>query len=311
MTQTRLERSAQQRRDRFGKYFAKTPDPADLTKAMIILSVAGVALLIALAAFAAKSGFLGVIFLLGAGYAAVKGFSRKNEYDRAYAKAEPKPSDAEVDACLADDLVTIVTRAMGRLGLTYDDLETVAQQWDPVANLSRGQNRIQAGRGRPMVVFGPMFPASTAVGKDGVWRFSAYQVMVICPTSYHLAIYRTGIDFLTGGLRQEETQEYHYSDVVAVSTTSAPGAPDLTAEFTAHRASSEVRFAKTTLREFQIVVASGDRSKVVVGLADETDPEREATLQESRIDEVIAAVRRMLREKKGGTAPPTSAGVSW
>lgn len=310
MTQTRLERSAQQRRDRFEKYFARTPDPADLKTAMIIIGVAVVALLIALVCFATKSGFFGVVFLLGAGYAGVKGFSRKSAYDKAYARAEPKPSDAEVDACLAADLVMIVARAMERLGLTYDDLETVAQQWDPVANLSRGQNRIQAGRGRPMVVFGPMFPARTAVGQDGVWRFSCYQVMVICPTSYHLAIYRTGIDFLTGGLRQEETQEYHYSDVVAVSTTSAPGT-ELTAESTAHSASSEVRFAKTTLREFQIVVASGDRSKVVVGIADETDPEREATLQESRIDDVIAAVRRMLRERKGGTAPPTSAGVSW
>jgi hypothetical protein len=308
MRQTRFEQAAQQRKERFTKYFAKTPDPHDRSIALLLLGVAAGAFVIALAGFASGSGFLGVVGLLGAGFAAYKGFLRKNEYDRAYEKAEPKPSDAEVDARLAEDLITIVRRAMERLGLTYDDLESAAQHWDPIANLSRGGTRLEGAGRRPLVVFGPTMPAAVAVGKDDVWRFSAYQVMVICPTSYHLAIYRTGLDFLTGGLRQEETQEYHYSDVVAVSTTSTPG-QELNAELTAEGDSEKVRFARTILREFQIVVASGDRSKVVVGIADESDPEREATLQESRIDEVISSVRRMLREKKGGTVvPPTAPG---
>jgi len=70
-----------------------------------------------------------------------------------------------------------------------------------------------------MLVFGPAFPTVSVVGKDGFSRFAAYEVMVIGPTGYHLGLHRTTIDFLTGGLQREETQEYHYADVAAVSTT--------------------------------------------------------------------------------------------
>ncbi|GAA1369115.1 hypothetical protein ACFPK5_31875 [Streptomyces beijiangensis] len=46
--------------------------------------------------------------------------------------------------------------------------------------------------------------------------------MVICPTHYQLAIYRCELDLFSGGLQSEQTQAYHYQDVVAVRTDSVP-----------------------------------------------------------------------------------------
>jgi hypothetical protein len=130
---------------------------------------------------------------------------------------------------------------------------------------------------------------------------NADTIIMICLTGYHLAIYRCVIDFLTGGLRAVETQEHHYSDVVAVST-STTAARDLVLDILSVIDEEQVRFATTIPREFQIVVSSGDRSKVVVGISDEQNPEQAATLQDSGIYQVIDVVRKLLRDKKGGTA---------
>jgi hypothetical protein len=53
-------------------------------------------------------------------------------------------------------------------------------------------------------------------------------------------------------------------------------------------------------RTFEVIVSSGDRSSIVVGIKDEDEDAGPFRLQESGIDSVIHAVRRMLREKKGG-----------
>lgn len=61
----------------------------------------------------------------------------------------------------------------------------------------------------------------------------------------------------------------------------------------------QVRFAKTLLRQFEVGVSSGRSSSVTVGISDEADPEKEARLPDSGIHEIIASVRRVLRDKKG------------
>ena len=307
LTQTVAEKAAGERKRKLEKYFCKTPDLKRRNLAIALLGGAGGAALIALIAFAGGSGFLGFVTLVLGAYLGRKGYAMKSEYDRRYRAAEPKPTDHEMDRLLANDLLNLSQRAMRQLGLTNADLENASQRWDPIANLEHRNTRIDDGSHRPLVVFGPLLPGRAAVGTDGVWRFTAYEVMVICPTGYHLAMYRCALDFLTGSLRSEETAEYHYTDVVAVSTVGAPGTP-LRAEPVQGSAADVVTFAKTLLRRFQIVVSSGDRSTVVVGINDEDQPDRQATLQESGIDEVISSVRKMLREKKGGVAPPPAGG---
>ncbi|MGH3782947.1 MAG: hypothetical protein ACRDRO_20575 [Pseudonocardiaceae bacterium] len=293
---------ADRRKKRVEKYFRKTPDPKQRTQAVTFLSASGLGVFLAIIMFASGVGFLGFLLLIAGGYGGYKGLQKIADYNKKYAAAEPKPDDKEMDSLLAKDLADVRERATKRLGLTLDELELFSEQWDPVANLARGNPLLNQQQRHPMLVFGPAVPTLSAVGKDGFWRFASYEVMVICPTGYHLGLCRTNIDFLTGGIQREETQEYHYADVVAVSTNTTP---DQGIETLDLREDKPIHFAKTLHRKFQVVVSSGDRSTIVVGIQDEQRPGEQAKLQPSGIDEVIHSVRRMLKEKKGGAAGPS------
>ena len=61
-----------------------------------------------------------------------------------------------------------------------------------------------------------------------------------------------------------------------------------------------LRFEKALLHEFQLVVASGDRTRIVFGISDERHPDQQVRLPPSGIDHVVRAVRTMLRDKKAG-----------
>lgn len=230
---------ADRRQQRVEKYFRKTPDPKQRTRAILLLGAAVFSGLLALIMFAQEEsggGFLGTLLLAAGGVGGYRGLQKKVDYDRRYAAAEPKPSDEEMDillhGCDSDpdkldgDLNKVRYHAIKRLDLTLDTLVGPQQRDDPLANLTGGNPHIDQ-RQRPWVVYGPEYrgfslgpkvQAFSTVGRDGTCRFVAYDVMVICPTNYHLAVYQCTIDFLTGKRRQERTDEYHYADVVAVST---------------------------------------------------------------------------------------------
>lgn len=304
---------ADHRQQRVEKYFCRTPDPGQQTRAILLMSASALGGLLTIILFAQGSG-LGVLFLIASGFGGYKGVKKKADYDRRYAAAEPKPRDEEMDGLLASDLDKVCARAIQRLGLTCDELELFPQQWDPVANLAHGNSFIDQQQKRPWSIFGPeirgfsfgpKFRAFSTVGRDGVCRFAAYDVMVICPTGYHLALYECTIDFLTGRPRDEQTREYHYADVVSVSTSTRSD-EQLSFQPLDLRGDETVGFdfGRALFRDFEIVVSSGDRSKIVVGIQDEDRPDRQVALQPSGIEEVISSVRRMLKEKKGGAVGP-------
>jgi hypothetical protein len=299
---TRLVQPAvEERRKKVRKYFRVTPDAAEETSAihMIWAGIGGI-----LGAAALLIAGFPVYALLAAGLgaiAAIHGRVSPSSYRRRYKAAEPKPADTEMDRMLHEDLADAARRAMDRLDVTLDELELHSYEVDRWAQIRGSRRLADQGRG-PLVVFGPAGGSRGRRGVDRVWRFTSYEVMVICPTGHHLAIYECTLDFVTGRRKDEDTHEYHYPDVVAVTTkTRVPEGFQL---ILPGGGSGEVEFRRTMTREFQIVVSSGDRSSIVVEIRDDDRPEQEFKLQESGIDRVIAAVRRMLREKKGG-APPT------
>jgi hypothetical protein len=293
------ENQATQRRQRVEKYFIKSPDPGDQTKAWVLLCAGGIAGVFGLIALAANP-FLGIVLLGCGGYSAIKGFNRKRAYDEQFRKAEPKPTDQEMDAYLASDLRTIEGKAMADLGLTAEDLETGDDLWDPVKALSHGRVTDRP-RKRPIVVCGPAPTSGFAVGKDLIWRFRRYEVMVICPTNHQLAIYRSELSLLTGGLLQEETQEYQYAHVVSVSTVTTP-VPELRLiQAYSDDGDDQVRFATTLLRRFEVGVSSGRSTGITVGISDKDNPDDQALLPPSGIQEIISSIRRVLRDKNGGT----------
>jgi hypothetical protein len=302
---TEAERVATDRKRKVEKFFFHTPDPADRNKAIFVAVCAAVVAVIGLILLASVV-IVGLIFLVVAVYVGYKAYGRFRVYNEQYKKAEPKPSGRELDQYLARDIAVIEERAMRELGLTPDDLETEDQQWDPLAGLGVDDAGRQQFK-RPIVVYGPQVSSGFAIGDDNVWRFRTYEVMVICPTYHHLAIFRTDLSLLTGGLFHEQTQEYQYAHVVSVSTITQPS--NISLEETRKEkdkdarksvgSNDQVRFARTVLKQFELGVSSGRSSTVTVGIADGNNPENQARLTDSGIQQVISSVRRVLRDKKG------------
>lgn len=303
---------AGRRQQRVEKYFRKTPDPQQRTRAILLISASAFGGLLAIITLGQGGGFFGFFLLAAGGYGGYKGFQKKADYDRRYAAAEPKPSDEEMDDLLKKvDLPNLRNHAMKRLDLTRSDL-VVPQDEDPLANLDDVNNSIDRQRD-PWVVCGPEYRgfslgpkvrAFSTVGRDGVCRFTSYDVMAICPTGYHLAVYQCTIDFLTGNRRNEETHEYHYADVVSVATKTKSDDNEFSFQPLDLRGGKRYHFEKALFRDFEIVVSSGDRSRIVVGIQDEKQPEEQVELQSSGIEDVIRSVRQMLKQKKGGVVGP-------
>lgn len=285
-----LSETAEDRREIVERYFATVPSAQE--RARIWLYAGGGAALIVLGVVisVADSWLPGIVVVVLGGVALARGLPLYEAYRDACAAALPKPRDAIIDKIRDHELTKVRRRALERLDLTAEDLELDSADWDALAEPVLG-----AAPREPMVVVGPVPTSRAVVGGDGVWRFSRYAVLVICPTDYHLGLYRCVIDLRVAGLFQEETHEYHYADVVAVSTAIRDGS-HLIAQ--AADGDGGPRFAKALLHEFQLVVASGDRSSIVFGISDERHPDHQAQLPPTGIDNVVRAVRTMLRDKK-------------
>jgi hypothetical protein len=197
-----------------------------------------------------------------------------------------------MDQLLAGEITRIQSAALEKLAITIDDLELTGDEWDPLAQLEAGASLHDPGRRRPLVVFSPHEDAREGIGADGRSRFSDYGVMVICPTHFSLGLYLCAVDILSGAMRGEDTWEYHYDDVVAISTITVgdQDTPRLPRD-------DEFHFARTIQRELQIVASSGDCPAIPVVVRGHGQPNR-VTVEWSEIENVIAAVRRVLRDRK-------------
>jgi hypothetical protein len=269
------------------KYFRQTPKPP---------SYAGPIILTVIGALVVLGGLImGIFFAAGADDAsgivccAVPGFlagvvpaviggieflNSRAKYKKEYGEAEPKPTDAQMDAWLDEDLARIKREAMGKLDLLPEQI-----LGDPDA---------------PIVVFGPANEAKWASGKDDIIRFSRYDILVVYLTSYHLAAYQCALDLASGTLLGESTQEYHYTDVVAVSTQAASSG--LVAIMVDGKKKEIARYQK-----FALSVASGERIEVAVSFPQLEDIIVGAvSLAPTGAEKAISTIRAMLREKKGG-----------
>jgi hypothetical protein len=284
------------------KYFERTPPPAHKRNAVLVLSLACIGVMSAAGMLVTHHSSLALGTALLTLVPLAQGVRLMATYRHQYAAAEPKPTDALMDELLSADLRRAADRALQRLGITLDELELRSRDVDPLA---RGGSRRLADQGRGAIaVFGPTPHAVGRIGLDRKWRFATYRIMVICPTGHHLGIYQCDLDLATGRRYRERTDEYHYDDVVAIRTTTT-AAPDLTIGVLDASALHRMWLRGTLYRQLQIIVSSGDRSSIIVGITDEDERGNNIPLQESGIDAVIEAVRRTLRTKKGGIVPST------
>jgi hypothetical protein len=341
------EATIQEAERRMAEARSQWPDPARRKAAQRTrLIISGLVAVVGILLAAAGHGFFAFLGFVAAGVAAIRSFivprdreakeqkasqaaldaaeqmrghalTVKQDYERQYALTEPKLSDEEMDRVLQQDITRTKSRAMQALAVhpndlvrpTYMGASMQGPRFDASTPLNSNDSR------DPFVVYGPAYgakyPVSSAVGKDGKRRYGRYSVMVICTTRYHLALYRCVLDFFSGNLDEENTTEYHYTDVVAVHSISDPD-PGKRINIQP-RASQSHLFPVGTERYFELVVSSGDRARVVTGLTHgEISALRGEANGQSFIHQgkdpdfqaVADAVRMMLREKKGGIEGP-------
>ncbi|MGM1065520.1 hypothetical protein [Saccharothrix sp. Mg75] len=194
------------------KYFTPTPEPRQAWPWQALAATA--ALLVLVGLIAGDPLFLVVCFA-GAFFAGRAGFRLAKEYReylRLLAAAEPKPSDRRMDEWLGDDVEHIKRKAARRLRLNIR-INTHGGDLVVPAQVVVGIPRSQYGAARRVRM---------CRGGDGELRANTYDVVILFLTGGLVSAYRGLLDFESGDVLFDETQEHHYQDIVGVSSTSIP-----------------------------------------------------------------------------------------
>jgi hypothetical protein len=199
------------RPEKVRKYFTRTPDP--VSQVPFILAFAGVALLVILGLAAGNV----LVFLLLAAVSfwpaklGIRHVGTYQEYRRKLAAAEPKPTDEQMNAWLTQDIQYITRKAGRRLRLNPKDRreggDLVVKEQVVVGIPLHGE----AGR-----------PLRVRWGGDGQLRSDYQTILVLLLTDRMVSTYRCVLDVASSDILLDETHEYHYTDIVGVSSTSVP-----------------------------------------------------------------------------------------
>jgi len=182
------------------------------------------------------------------------------------------PSDEQVDQWLQEDLRNIVSKSLDKLGM--DNSQVV---------------------GEPLLIRGPILWATTGVpatdlrwkkGKDGIVRFAINRVTVIQLTEQLLGDYACDFNFLKNVMLNERTDEYHYKDLVSVSTQEIS---------TSYTLPTGVRMVSA--QAFRLSVASGEHIDVTVNAAKLSEVTG-GSIPTTGAEKAVQVIRTMLREKK-------------
>lgn len=194
------------------KYFIETPSkPAepDYSGNQTQIIMGGVLFFVAILMFFSGNGlfiFLGVVAGFFGFSSLSNGFTeyleKKKNYEEAcakykedYAKAEPKPSDEQMDQWMENDIKKIIEQSLKRLDLEDEDY-----------------------RAKPFWIGGPelenqKIPTQLRVGRDGKVRYSHLNILVIYLTEHNIATYQCTHNLINGQTLAERTQEFPYKEI--------------------------------------------------------------------------------------------------
>jgi hypothetical protein len=241
---TNQKESTTDKREQIKKYFQPFPTWA------VVVIVIGIVLLL-IPSLAVR--FVGIL-LIGGGIAVL-------------AMERNKPSDAQMDLWIEDDLQGLNAKALNKSGT--DPSECV---------------------GEKVLVTGPRFwnvagaPILYKKGNDNTLRFTPIGVNVINFTAHQLISYSCVLDLTTGNALNESTDEYFYKDVVSVSTQTK----SLTLE------NYQLKSAET----FVLTTSGGTSVEVVLSDPQLIEKMGGGNIPKTQAEKAIQTVRKMLREKK-------------
>jgi hypothetical protein len=263
-------------RARIARFFAPLPTGG------FVLAVVGLIVFIIGAAIYAPVVFLpGVLIVVGGAALLLRSLSGR-------------PTEAEFDEWLSEDLEELFERARGALKISPEDVIAEPILIGP-GHLFMGwpaASRINAEH---------LPPNAWRAGTDGVLRVGAFSYQVFFPTEKSLASFWCVYDFCEGKSYNERTEEFFYRDVVSVGTRAQ--------EFDIERSEragllglrkEAKRYTFGDFESFRLTVAGGDFIEVLVKCAEPQRMllKREASLPSGPYEEAVAAVRKLLRERK-------------
>lgn len=182
------------------------------------------------------------------------------------------PGDHTIDTWLVDDIEDLKKRSMDRLNI--EETELIRDS---------------------VVIRGPILwsthgvPAEELIwkkGKDERIRFSINSITVVHLTEHRLSSYQCDYNFIRGVPLNERDDEFHYRDVVAVSTRD---------DSTNYTLPNGILMKQAQL--FKLSVSSGDSIQVIVNSSDLLKFTGGSML-DTGLDSAIKALRKVLGEKK-------------
>ncbi len=180
--------------------------------------------------------------------------------------------DKTIDAWLYEDISNIEKRSLERLNIDQSELirDSVVIQ-GPILWKTNGI---------------PSSEINWKKGKDNRTRFCINALTIIHLTEHKLSSYQCDYNFIRGAPLNERDDEFHYRDVVAVSTR------DDSTNYTLPNGSlmKQAQF-------FKLSVSSGDSIKVIVSSQELLDCTG-GNISDTGIDEAIKSLRKVLGEKK-------------
>jgi hypothetical protein len=198
-----------------------------------------------------------------------------------------KPSDAEMDAWIQEDMKNLQTRALAKTAI--DRSELIAE---------------------PVIVYGPRFwniggaEVGIKKGNDGIVRFMPIGMTVINFTPHQLVAYQCALDLTTGNTLNESTDEYFYRDVVSVSTqsksktyTRAEIGKGLS-EGLLKGLMTDGKLQFNAAEMFILTTSGGTSIEVVLRDPQLIESAGGGSIPTDMADKAVQTVRKMLREKK-------------
>ena len=181
-----------------------------------------------------------------------------------------RPTDQQIDDWFKEDLERLQKKALDRLGTVEEELIK-----------------------EPLIIYKPILCKVSGInsdevmmkkGKDGLVRFSIWDIAIFHLTDKYVGCFHAVFNFLNGRTVNEQTEEFFYKDIVKVGTAQ---------ESVLLKDGTKI----TDAESFVLKVASGD-SIFVRDITLKLEARGIKTIPTSPMEKTIQAIRTMLREKK-------------
>lgn len=264
-----------QRQKLVRNYFTRNPRIAVREYAKVVIGIA----LIAIGESVAFLAVVGVLLLLWG----IVGFAR---YGIHLLRTRPRATDAQMDNWKNEALIPIAERGARRLNVHPTELGSADDE-----------------SGRLIFVGIPDFGEETSSvvkgkrGKDGVRRFSAYEVMVLYLSNWRLPVYTSILDMETGNFVTDETKEYNLSQVDGIETFSdrINQSSSSGGKKSAGDEADAVAVHWTRQQSITLVVSGRRVVDLLIGVATGQTVQIENVTEQSEADALIARLREHLR----------------